>query len=281
MTSCSGNEVRRCRPLLGTFVEIRANGLSVPALTDAVDAAFSAIEVVHRLMSVHDELSEISEINRSAYRRPVCVSVPTFDVLSLGLNIASRSNGAFDFTHGSTLARWGFLPRHLARHHSGDWRDVRLLSKRRVSLNRPLTIDLGGIAKGYAVDSAIKVLQHRRVRSGCVNAGGDLRAFGPGTMTVYLRHPGTPRRPMHPIRLHNTALATSSPCFTRSDRNGNAISHLVSGTGHTAVTRCVSVSVRSRQCCIADALTKVVLNASDNAERLLAEFDAEAIILTP
>lgn len=280
MNSCSRSEIRRCRPLLGTFVEITARGGDVVTLDRAVTGAFGVIAYVERLMSLHDEGSELSSMNRRGDLHPVQVSNPTFVVLQRALKLAWQSGGAFDFTAGSTLARWGLLPRALRCRNAGNWRDVDLLPKNRVYFRRPLVVDLGGIAKGYAVDRAVEVLRESGVASGLVNAGGDLRVFGEDTFPVHLRHPGSPRQMAGVLELRASALATSSPCFSRRHWRGRLISHLVKKDRRSAVTQEISVSVRARECWLADALTKVVLNAPETAGRLLAKHEAEAFVLT-
>ena len=181
---------RRCRPLLGTFVEITTIGLDERRVQRSVNAAFGRMERVQRLMSVHDPSSELSRVNAEALFRPVKVSGATYDVLRRGLELACASAGAFDFTVAPTLARWGLLPPHLRRRGScGCWEDVKLLGGRRVLFTKPLAVDLGGIAKGYAVDAAIEALLDSGVSSSLVNAGGDLRAFGSAPFIVHLRHP--------------------------------------------------------------------------------------------
>lgn len=280
MTSCSKGEIRRCRPLLGTFVEITASGLEESKLQRAVNTAFAAVERIHQLMSVHDADSELSLLNRQAASRPVTVSPETFAVLRHADELASESDGAFDYTIAPTLARWGLRPKTLQRKKPGSWRRVLLLRGRRVYFLQPLTIDLGGIAKGFAVDAAIKVLRKCGVAAAVVNAGGDLRVFGSQPSTVHLRHPSQPQTFAHAISLQQSALATSSPCFTERRWHGKLVSHLVNSTNGEAITGTVSASVRARECWLADALTKVVLNAPQRAESLLAKYDAEAFILT-
>ena len=298
MNSCSRSEVRRCRPLLGTFVEItvrRSAGLrpgsdntaslNAPnwssALLASIDGAFATIDRVQQLMSAHDPDSELSRVNAEAFLRPVKVSDETFDVLERGLDIACASGGAFDFTIAPVLARWGLLPAHLRRRAQGDWRDVLLQRGQRVRFARPLALDLGGIAKGFAVDAAIASLRASKVTSASVNAGGDLRIFGPDESRVHLRHPVSAQPLANPISLRNAALATSSPCFTRRQWRGHTISHLVNPANRQAIAENFSVSVRASECWLADALTKVVLNADDaTATRLLEAHHAEAFILT-
>lgn len=284
MNSCSKNSLQRSRPALGTFVEIKAAGLGQATLQRAVEKAFGEIARIQALMSVHDPASELARANAEALLRPVQVSEETFAVLERGLDLARTSDGAFDFTVAPILARWGLLPAHLRRPTQGNWRDVVLHRNQRVRFTRPLAIDLGGIAKGFAVDAAIASLRASKVVSASVNAGGDLRVFGPDAAPVHLRHPVSAQPIANPFLLHNAALATSSPGFTRQRWRGRTVSHLVN-TAHLNRTACaanVSVSIRASECWLADALTKVVLNADTTiASRLLDVYAAEAWILAP
>lgn len=289
--------VRRCRPLLGTFVEITAQGSAgrrpgaagdrdgnppdrTPALQDAVNTAFAAIERLQNLLSTHDPSSELSRLNREAADHPVPVCAETYEVLRCADRLATESGGAFDYTVAPALARWGLLPANLCRENAGGWRDVVLLRQRQVRFLRPLALDLGGIAKGFAVDAAIRVLIEHGVESAVVNAGGDLRVFGSQATTIHLRHPAQPQTFAHTLRLQHAALATSSPCFTERGWRGQRVSHLVNPLQAVAITGNLSVTVRARECWLADALTKVVLNAPRRAEKLLAKHEAEAFMLT-
>ena len=280
MTSCSKSEIRRCRPLLGTFVEITANGLSEACTQDAVNAAFAVIERIQNRFSVHDSASELSVLNHEAGQRAVTVSAEMFKILRRAQRLAKESNGAFDCAIAPTLALWGLRPSHLKRRRPGTWRDVQLLRGHIVRFRRPLALDLGGIAKGYAVDKAIEVLRKQGVTSAIVNAGGDLRVFGPQASRIHLRHPGRPQAFAQTIDLKREALATSSPCFTQKKWRQGTVSHLVNTRQGDAITGNVSVTVRARECWLADALTKVVLNAPRRAETLLAKYRAEAFMLT-
>jgi thiamine biosynthesis lipoprotein len=280
MNLCSKEiEVRRCRPLLGTFVEITASGIDEAKLNTAINAAFAVIEKIQNLMSAHDANSELSRLSREALR-PVIVSRETFTMLQRADKLATESNGAFDYTVAPALARWGLLPAKLARKKSGSWREVLLLRGRKVYFLQPLALDLGGIAKGFAVDVAMNILRRSDVTAAVVNAGGDLRVFGSQPSVIHLRHPANPRMFSGNIRIRDSALATSSPCFTERDWNGQRISHLVNPLRQKAVTGAISVSVRAKECWVADALTKVVLNAPQLAQKLLARYQAEAFIMT-
>jgi thiamine biosynthesis lipoprotein len=267
--------------LLGTFVEITATGTDDNRLSSAVNAAFAAVEKIQRLMSAHDADSELSRLNREAANRPITVSRELFAVLRRADNLASASGGAFDYTVAPLLARWGMLPAPLKRKQFGSWRDVLLLRGRQVYFLQPLALDLGGIAKGFAVDQAIQTLRKHGVSAAVVNAGGDLRVLGEQPSWIHLRHPACPQVLAEKIQLRNAALATSSPCFTERNWRGRRVSHLVNSARRIAVAGAVSVTVRAQECWLADALTKVVLNAPDLARKLLAKHQAEAFVMNP
>lgn len=292
-------EVMRARPLLGTIVEIRATSrkVEVTRLHAAIDAAFDRIELVHRLMSYHDPDSELSRLNRCAAGHAQSIDRHTYDVLSAAVHFARISAGAFDPCVADCLERWGYLPPSTAapaatptpRERPGEnsgpprtasWKDIELLSGHRLRFKRPMRLDLGGIAKGYAVDLAIETLLDANVSEIAVNAGGDLRVTGDRTHHVYLRHPQTPTVRVNPLHLRNSALASSAPYFSRRLAGTRQVSALLDPRTREPYVVNNSVSVRAKSCMAADALTKVVLFAPASiAERVLDECEAEAFVL--
>src|ERR1700757_4753018 len=109
METVSGN-LRRARPLLGTFVEITASGTGATDVELAIGAAFDAVERVHRLMSFHDPASDVSRLNREANAGAVAVDPWTFEVLTTAQDLHGRSGGAFDIAVAPVLQRMGLLP---------------------------------------------------------------------------------------------------------------------------------------------------------------------------
>jgi thiamine biosynthesis lipoprotein len=140
--------------------------------------------------------------------------------------------------------------------------------------------DLGGIAKGYAVDLAIAALELHGVTSACVNAGGDLRVIGPSAWPVSIRAPGDPAAIAVRLELRNAALATSANYFSAKRLRGDiAVSPLVDGRDGRALTDATSVTVRAPTCAVADALTKVVMASGDATHPCISQFDASAFII--
>ncbi len=157
-------------------------------------AGFAAIIEVQRLMSFHDASSDVSRLNREAFRKPVRVHKWTWQVLTRAQEFSVRSGGEFDITIAPLLSKWGYLPGGYSSGAAATFRDIILGPDCTIRFARPLSIDLGGIAKGFAVDCAVSSLLAAGIKSGIVNAGGDLRVFGAEPHQVYLRDPAKPER---------------------------------------------------------------------------------------
>lgn len=247
-------ETRRARPLLGTFVEIAALAADETALRRAIEVAFIAVAEVQRLMNRHDPASEVSRLNRDAAVRRVAVHRWTRTVLRAAQEFAEESGGAFDITVGS----------------DGNWRDVVIEKDGGVRFRRHVTIDLGGIAKGFAVDRAVDALEKAGAVAGIVNAGGDLRVFGNDSQAVRIRHPLDPSRMAGTVLLRQRALATSARYFAPA---------LFDGRSGEPILDDISVTVGAPDCLTADALTKVALVLRDEAKPLLDRHGADAFLL--
>jgi len=277
------SSLRRARPLLGTLVEISASGASA-GLQAALDAAFASIEVIDRLMSFHAPASDVSRINAAGAGCAVCVDPHTFRVLQFARELGEMSGGAFDITVADVLMRGGLLPRHAAvafdTAAGADFRDLVLLPGDRVRWRRKGWIDLGGIAKGYAVDCAIGALRAHGVASGIVNAGGDLRFFGE-PQPVHVRHPEAPGALVPLGVFGDGAVATSSGYFSdhTGTAEGSAAEPLVDPVRRACVRWRQSVTVVAADGMTADALTKIVRLAPRAAPRILARFGAQAFVI--
>ena len=280
MRSPSSN-VRRAQPLLGTFVEVSARG--APArLGDAIDRAFGAIARIHALMSFHEAGSDVARLNRCAHQGPVGVDPHTWSVLAAAERIARASEGAFDITMAPALVKFGFLPPGLDPPpcpRPRGFEAIELLPRGRVRFAEPTWIDLGGIAKGYAVDVACAALEQAGISDYLVNAGGDLRV-GAAAELVHVRHPARPEFALPLGSFADAALATSAAYF--AGRPGaTADVHPIIAPARGAPARYHgSISVSAPSCTEADALTKVVAVLGAAAAPVLGRFAAEAWLLS-
>jgi thiamine biosynthesis lipoprotein len=259
---------------MGTLLDVAARGPDPDAVGRAMEAAFAAVARVERLMSFHAADSELTHLNRCASQAPVTVDAWTYAVLRKAVRIADLSDGLFDVTVAPFMVEHGLLPRPSSiLPQGGSPRAITLLSERRVFFERPLLIDLGGIAKGFAVDRAIHALRRGGCTDAIVNAGGDLRAFGTQRRPIHLR-----RRTglIQVAELRCGAIATSSPHAMVPDRLAQPLGSIVHPDGGGAWHGDGSVMVAARTCVIADALTKVAALAGRSCGPLLERFGAQA-----
>ena len=262
----------RCQPLLGTFVEITAEDGA------AIDAGFAAIQRVHRLMSFHAGDSDLVRLRQAPVGAPVPIAPETAEVLRLALDLHRESGGVFDVAVGARLVRSGFLPCPDGIEPEacdGTSADLELTGGGRAVCHRPLLIDLGGIAKGFAVDRAVAAMREAGAGEGLVNAGGDMRAFGPRAFMVEIRR--ADGRVQQRCILRGRALASSDNGSTRRRRWGRLL------TPHIRFARAIRshgvTSVVAPDCATADALTKVALADRALAERMLAK--RAGLVLSP
>lgn len=269
--------IERAKPLLGTIVRIRVDGLPPALANDVISAAFDRVAEIHRLMSFHEAESELSRVNREAARQPVQLGAHTHAVLRHALALAEVSEGLFDPTMAFALVRDGWLPRLPGTPPAADasWKDIVLSPDGTVSFGKPLWLDLGGIAKGYAVDRAFDFIASHHPARIYVEAGGDLRLCGPEPERVYL---AAPRRDdaIPALNVENAAVASSGSQALHDETLASP--HIDPRTGqHGRTDRFVTVV--APRCVDADALTKVVMAAGTASAPVLERYQALAFML--
>ena len=278
---------RRAQPWLGTLVEISiSDELAAPVLQQAFQAAFAVIAQIHALMSFHAPDSEVSRINQAAVGAQLSLNPHTYTVIAAALRLSEASAGLFDIRVAGQLARWGYLPlpensTTKVLPYQAQAIAWRLLPNHVLEKCRNDWLDLGGIAKGYAVDQAILALQQAGIQQACVNAGGDLRVIGAQALEIAIRDPAAPQTMAGSVSVCNQALATSASYFSAKQCGTKQVSALLHGGTGVALIEPRSISVRAPECLWADALTKVVA-ASGNAQHACLDlFSAEAFIISP
>jgi FAD:protein FMN transferase len=270
--------VARAQVWLGTLVEV-----ALPS-TDASDARFAAafaqIAHAHHTMSAHDASSDLARIAREAHRGTVPVDAGTYAVLHLAQQLFRESGGTFDVARAPLLARHGLLPPGAAgnTHDSGapfgGMDALHLEPGLGVRATAPVALDLGGIAKGYAVDRAVDALRATGARAGLVNAGGDLRVFGTDDwMPVRVRHPAAPAHALQLFEVRDAAVATSADYFRDGHRG------LVDPRTRSLRSFSGSVTVVAPTCALADALTKIVALQPAESAAILARHGAHAFTI--
>jgi len=280
----ASDKVRRAKPMLGTFVEIELAGAAKSEMNATIDAAFEAVACVHRLMSFHERDSDVSRLNRDACLQPVGVHAWTFEVLEAAVEMHQRSNGIFDVAVAPILQAMGLLPNLRGDAPIGGnaraFDAIELMDGQTVRFRHAdVRIDLGGIAKGFAVDRAIEVLRGSGATSGLVNAGGDLAVFGQEPQTAHIRHPRDPRGLICSVEVTGEALASTARRFDPFHAARTMDSAIIDPGNRKPAQGIEGATVRAHSCMIADALTKIVMIAGTDATGLLEHYHASALLV--
>jgi len=272
----------RCKPLLGTYVEISAEIGSINMtsfeLDEVINTSFSAIKLVQDLMGFHHPDSELSKINTLAHKEVLEIHPWTFEVLRIAKEIHKASLGMFDCGVGSRLVEAGLLPNHqrASTQAWGGLADLILEEPNLVNSMRPIQIDLGGIAKGFAVDKAVEILKSTAIQSGLVNAGGDMRVFGTQAQEIQVRSPSNPNDLIFIGLLQDGAVASTSLYYCDATKSRSR-SPIVNPMTMEQIEFTESYSVVAPKCIYADALTKVLTITKNSTHPCFAEFSAHAI----
>jgi thiamine biosynthesis lipoprotein len=258
---------------MGTHCRIVLYAPSEGGARKAATAAFARIAELDRMMTDYDPHSELMSLCQKSGGPPVLVSEDLFLVLARAQEVSRRSEGAFDVTVGPVVHLWrrarrtGLMPDPAqlteARALVG-YQLVRLDDPRRTVqlLKAGMRLDLGGIAKGYAADEALKILKRHGVTQALVALGGDI-ALGDSPPNANGWEIGVARlgdqegKPRPHLLLHNAAVSTSGDTEQYVEIEGRRYSHLIDPrTGMALSARC-SATVVAAHGITADSLTKV------------------------
>jgi thiamine biosynthesis lipoprotein len=263
------------RPEMGVPFRIVLYAPDKAQADEGAEAAFHRVQELNDIMSDYDADSELSKLSRtSGQGREVPVSPDLWAVLQGAQAMAERSDGAFDITVGPCVNLWrrarrqGQLPdpERLAQARKAvGYRLVRLNSKARAAelLAPGMRLDLGGIAKGYAVDQALQTLKGRGLGRALIEGGGDVMVGDPPPGKPAWRIELAPldvanAPPGRFLLLKNAAISTSSDLYQRLEIEGKRYSHIVDPRTGIGLTNHSLVNVIAPRGMTADSLTKVV-----------------------
>lgn len=279
--------VRRSVPVMGTIAEFALVHRQPRYAHAAIDAAIAELRRVDRTMTRFAPTSDVGRANLEAARRPVPVSMETACVLAEALRWAEASGGAFDPCLARAIALWdvGHRSEPPSPEEVREWAGRRLYGALEVEAGREpprvrfhdagAAIDLGGIAKGYAVDRAAEALRAHGVFDALVGVGGDLVALGRSEdgdpWRVGIRSPDEPDRLVGAIEVSDRAVATSGDYFQYFTHGGRRYHHLLDpATGEPRRSPARSVTVVADTCLAADAAATAVFGMPrPEAERVL------------
>ena len=278
---------------MGTEVNIIVVGNNRAVIRSAVQAGFREISRIEDIMSAYKPNSELCSLNKAGEQE---ISRELLYVINKARYASELSNGAFDITCKPLIDLW-----HNARKTNEvpdtqnilntlslvEYRNI-LTKNNNVKFNKAgMKIDLGALAKGYAVDMAMDLIKNYDIKGALIDAGGDIRAIGKredGKLwEIGIKHPRERNRIIGLINLENSAVATSGDYERFFMLNGKRYSHIIDPrTGYPVDNQIVSVSVFSSDCLTCDSLATAltVLGEKKGMELIEKLKGAEALIIT-
>lgn len=261
---------QRTVPLMGTLADFAVVHRDPRHAQAAIDAALARLQEVERRMTRFRDDSDVGRANLRAAREAVAVTDETATVLAAALAWAERTAGAFDPAVGRAVALWDVERRHAPPDPAAVTRLAGQRLYRALDLavwhgdaavrfaDPDVAIDLGGIAKGYGVDQAVRVLRERGIRDAMVNVGGDLYAMGRSAdgspWRVGVRSPERADRLVASFDLEDAAVATSGDYLKYFEFGGRRYHHLLDPeTGAPRVSAMRSLTIKAPDCMTADA----------------------------
>ena len=282
--------LERHEAIMGTNIDVELWHDDAAQGSVAIDAVMSEMHRIDALMSHYKPGSQISAINARAFREPVVVDQELFDLLGQAIHFSELTEGAFDITYASVGYLYDYR-KHVRPTDSEIKAALPAVNYRNLLLDPKthsvrfehdgMRIDLGGIAKGYAVDRGIAILQARGVQHASVTAGGDSRIIGDRfgrPWIVGIRHPDDKSKVITRIPLIDTAMSTSGDYERFFDENGVRYHHIIDPrTGHSA-SKVRSATILGPTAMQTDGLSKTafVLGAEEAIRIIerMPEFDA-------
>jgi len=274
----------RSRLLMGTVVEITAFGSPPEAVDRAVTAGFAEMARIERLMSPHISGSDVVRL-AEAGTEPVRVAPETAEVISLGLTVARASSGAFDLDLGRLKALWGIETDHPRVPTAPEIKEallgtgpdmLRVVGDSVIKRDPRSAPDLGGIAKGFALDQAARILEEAGIRHAAINAGGDIRLVGDKLgepWRIGIQHPRDESKVLARLNLKGGAVVTSGDYERFFLEDGRRFHHLFDpATGYPA-DLAQSVTVVAPRADLADALaTAAFVLGPEKGLKLLEDY---------
>lgn len=263
------------------------NQVNIKNQINKMDTAFREIGRIHDMMSSHNQVGDVYKINSGAGK--INISIDTWTVLNVSNTISEKSKGAFDVTWAilrplykikkpgwkppdpivlaDTLKKGGFHKLKLTR-NGGDYF---------VEKPENLKIDLGGIAKGFSLGTAGKMLKSDFLTGFIINGGGDLLVHGSRPdrpWTVGVRHPRSKQGKLYlKGRINNAAIVTSGDYERYVIIDGKRYSHILDPRTGKPAGGCISTTVIGKDPTVADALaTALMVTGLHEGKKLMSEF---------
>ena len=286
------------RITMGTVARIMVTAEDAGQAHQAIEAAFDKIFQIDQMMSDYDPDSQLSQVNRDAFDEPVQVDADLLEVLAAAKLYSCMSDGAFDITIGPVVQLWrkaredgaAPTPEAIAKAKASVGHENLTLDAEKHTVRfakEGMFLDLGGIAKGYAIDKAIEILQAGGVSGAMVDIGGDLRCFGiPANRAEHwligLQDPAKEETILMTLNMDDMAVATSGDYRRFVMIGEEKHSHIVDPATADSAQDLSSVTIIAPTAMAADALaTAATVMGDENGLELIEKIEnTDAILIS-
>jgi thiamine biosynthesis lipoprotein len=281
--------------LMGTVVQVTAVARDEATAGQAVAAGLAEVRRLEELLSTWIPTSELSRVNAAAGSEAVKVGPETLALVKHALEIAARTDGAFNIAIGPAVELWrrseeAGLPDQAELERLRPLLDLSAIrideQAGTIFLGRPgMRIDVGGIGKGFAADRAAEVMRQAGATGGVVALSGDIKTFGRDgkgrPFTFGIRHPRNPDGLLGKVTLEDMAISTAGDYERYFERDGIRYHHILDPRTLQPARTCQSVTVVAQEGTIADGLdTGVFVMGPERGMALVERLpDVEAVIV--
>jgi thiamine biosynthesis lipoprotein len=289
--------------VMGTFARVVVVAKDLDTAEKCIESALTQIKKVDELMSDYKSDSEISIVNRDGFTQAVNISQSTYMVLQKSIEFSELTDGAFDITVGPLVELFRQAKDRQILPTQEEIDNAKLkVGFEKLKLDdenwtvqftvEGMKLDLGGIAKGYAVDKAVEVMQGRGAIGGMVDLGGDIRCFGPpfkgrDHWVIGLQNPkanknSTGDEVLLKLKITSGAVATSGDYQQFIEIDGKRHSHIIDRETGTSTQGLSSVTIIADKAIDADVLATAVsvMGVEKGLELIEETTDVEAILIT-
>lgn len=279
--------------VMGTKAKVEFEWNNEEQAQQLIQAVVDEMNRIDRLMSPYKEQSELSKINRIAHQAPLQITQEMFELLEKSEHFSKLTRGAFDISFSSV----GYLYDYREKIKPNQQQIAELkqaINYRKIILDKAkqtvffkdsrIKIDLGGIAKGHAVDQCIGILQAAGVTNAYVNAGGDSRLLGRKNNRLWyigIKHPRNPDKLLVNLPLEEVSLSTSGDYERYFEKDGIRYHHIIDPKTGDSAREVHSATILANDSTTADALSTsiFILGVAQGMELINSMPEVSAIMV--
>jgi len=254
---------------MGTYAQVKICGVSHWKSSKLLKSIKNEFDRIDSKLSYYKKDSDVSRINRTGYNTPFYANTETFNLIKRCIGYSDLTKGAFDITIAPAVKKWGFFNREwdiptknerlsLIKHigyHNIELND----KKKTIMFNlKGMSIDLGGVGKGYAVDRIKKLLEDNGIKNALINLGGNIYCMGSNSgnpWKIGIRDPRDKNKTIFTVKLVNMAISTSGDYEKFFFVRGERYCHIIDPRTALPVKGVVAVTIIAPQAELADALS--------------------------